>query len=148
RVGRPEGVCCDGASAGVDVSGQAQIVSLLQDLKQECGVTYLLMSDNLAVIERLADRVAVMYLGRIVEERSRESLFARPGHPYTQALLDAVLTPDPHLGIPDLGLHGAFPNPMPPPSGCAFHPRCPAGMPQCKDRAAATGRIEGGTVRR
>ncbi|WP_147464546.1 oligopeptide/dipeptide ABC transporter ATP-binding protein, partial [Pseudomonas cannabina] len=92
-------------------------------------------------------RVAVMYLGRIVEERSRESLFARPGHPYTQALLDSVLTPDPHLGIPDLGLHGTFPNPMSPPSGCAFHPRCPGCMAVCKEYYPATGRMEGGTVR-
>ncbi|RMO65746.1 Oligopeptide/dipeptide ABC transporter, ATP-binding protein [Pseudomonas syringae pv. aptata] len=146
-VMRPDVLICDEPTSALDVSVQAQILNLLQDLKQEFGLTYLLISHNLAVIEHLADRVAVMYLGRIVEERSRESLFARPGHPYTQALLDSVLTPDPHLGIPDLGLHGTFPNPMSPPSGCAFHPRCPACMPVCKEKAPAIGRMEGGTVR-
>ncbi|EGH46767.1 oligopeptide/dipeptide ABC transporter, ATP-binding protein, partial [Pseudomonas syringae pv. pisi str. 1704B] len=146
-VMRPDVLICDEPTSALDVSVQAQILNLLQELKQEFGLTYLLISHNLAVIEHLADRVAVMYLGRIVEERSRESLFARPGHPYTQALLDSVLTPDPHLGIPDLGLHGTFPNPMSPPSGCAFHPRCPACMPVCKVKAPAIGRMEGGTVR-
>ncbi|POP78569.1 ABC transporter ATP-binding protein [Pseudomonas syringae] len=146
-VMRPDVLICDEPTSALDVSVQAQILNLLQELKQEFGLTYLLISHNLAVIEHLADRVAVMYLGRIVEERSRESLFARPGHPYTQALLDSVLTPDPHLGIPDLGLHGTFPNPMSPPSGCAFHPRCPACMPVCKEKAPAIGRMEGGTVR-
>ena len=88
-----------------------------------------------------------MYLGRIVEERSRESLFSEPGHPYTQALLDSVLTPDPHLGIPDLGLHGNFPNPMSPPTGCAFHPRCPSSGDTCKQHYPANVSVKGGTVR-
>ncbi len=126
---------------------QAQILNLLQDLKREFGLTYLLISHNLAVIEHLADRVAVMYLGRIVEERTRESLFAEPGHPYTRALLDSVLTPDPHLGIPDIGLHGTFPNPMSPPSGCAFHPRCPSCFAPCKTAYPANDSIIGGNVR-
>ncbi|POQ08281.1 putative peptide ABC transporter ATP-binding protein y4tS [Pseudomonas syringae pv. avii] len=146
-VMRPDVLICDEPTSALDVSVQAQILNLLQDLKKEFGLTYLLISHNLAVIEHLADRVAVMYLGRIVEERSRESLFARPGHPYTQALLDSVLTPDPHLGIPDLGLHGTFPNPMSPPSGCAFHPRCPSCMAVCKENYPIAGRMEGGTVR-
>jgi oligopeptide/dipeptide ABC transporter ATP-binding protein len=88
-----------------------------------------------------------MYLGRIVEERTRESLFAAPGHPYTQALLDSVLTPDPRLGIPDIGLHGTFPNPMSPPSGCAFHPRCPSCFAPCKTAYPANDPIIGGNVR-
>lgn len=146
-VMRPDVLICDEPTSALDVSVQAQILNLLQDLKKEFGLTYLLISHNLAVIEHLADRVAVMYLGRIVEERSRESLFARPGHPYTQALLDSVLTPDPHLGIPDLGLHGTFPNPMSPPSGCAFHPRCPSCMAVCKENYPIAGRMEGGTAR-
>jgi len=119
----------------------------LQELKREFGLTYLLISHNLAVIEHLADRVAVMYLGRIVEERSRASLFAQPGHPYTKALLDSVLTPDARLGIPDIGLHGTFPNPMSPPTGCAFHPRCPSCFAPCTKAYPANDSITGGTVR-
>ncbi|MBI6855390.1 ATP-binding cassette domain-containing protein [Pseudomonas lijiangensis] len=144
---RPDVLICDEPTSALDVSVQAQILNLLQDLKHEFGLTYLLISHNLAVIEHLADRVAVMYLGRIVEERSRESLFSEPGHPYTQALLDSVLTPDPHLGIPDLGLHGNFPNPMSPPTGCAFHPRCPSCEATCKQHYPANASVKGGTVR-
>nr|BFE98101.1 ATP-binding cassette domain-containing protein [Pseudomonas brassicacearum subsp. brassicacearum] len=144
---RPDVLICDEPTSALDVSVQAQILNLLQDLKREFGLTYLLISHNLAVIEHLADRVAVMYLGRIVEERTRESLFAEPGHPYTRALLDSVLTPDPHLGIPDIGLHGTFPNPMSPPSGCAFHPRCPSCFAPCKTAYPANDSIIGGNVR-
>jgi oligopeptide/dipeptide ABC transporter ATP-binding protein len=144
---RPDVLICDEPTSALDVSVQAQILNLLQDLKREFGLTYLLISHNLAVIEHLADRVAVMYLGRIVEERTRESLFAKPGHPYTRALLDSVLTPDPRLGIPEIGLHGTFPNPMSPPSGCAFHPRCPSCFAPCKTAYPANGPLIGGNVR-
>ena len=144
---RPDVLICDEPTSALDVSVQAQILNLLQDLKRELGLTYLLISHNLAVIEHLADRVAVMYLGRIVEERTREALFAKPGHPYTRALLDSVLTPDPRLGIPDIGLHGTFPNPMSPPSGCAFHPRCPSCFAPCKTAYPANGALIGGNVR-
>jgi peptide/nickel transport system ATP-binding protein len=132
---KPEVVICDEPTSALDVSVQSQILNLLQDLKTELGLTYLLISHNLAVVEHMADRVAVMYLGRIVEEADAETLFTDPRHPYTKALLDSVLTPDPRLGVPDTHLGAVFPNPIDPPSGCSFHPRCSACMDICSQRA-------------
>lgn len=132
---RPEIVICDEPTSALDVSVQSQILNLLQDLKEELGLTYLLISHNLAVVEHLADRVAVMYLGRIVEEGPADSVFADPRHPYTKALLESVLTPDPALGVPETHLGAVFPNPIDPPSGCSFHPRCAACMEICKSKA-------------
>lgn len=146
-VMRPDILICDEPTSALDVSVQAQILNLLLDLKREFGLTYLLISHNLAVIEHLADRVAVMYLGRIVEQRSCKAVFAEPAHPYTQALLDSVLTPDPTLGIPDIGLRGSFPNPINPPSGCTFHPRCAHCFEPCSGTAPGGLPIKGGTVR-
>jgi peptide/nickel transport system ATP-binding protein len=131
---RPEVVICDEPTSALDVSVQSQILNLLQDLKQELGLTYLLISHNLAVVEHMADRVAVMYLGRIVEEADTETLFNEPRHPYTRALLESVLTPDPSLGVPDASLGAIFPNPMAPPPGCTFHPRCIECMDQCRSQ--------------
>jgi peptide/nickel transport system ATP-binding protein len=130
-VMRPEIVICDEPTSALDVSVQSQILNLLLELRRELGITYILISHNLAVVEHLATRVAVMYLGRIVEEKDTESLFRDPQHPYTQALLDSVLTPEPGRGIPDAQLGVAFPNPIDPPSGCTFHPRCRFALPQC-----------------
>ena len=132
---RPEIVICDEPTSALDVSVQSQILNLLQDLKEELGLTYLLISHNLAVVEHMADRVAVMYLGRIVEEGPAEAMFADPQHPYTRALLESVLTPDPRLGVPETHLGAVFPNPIDPPSGCSFHPRCVACMEVCKTTA-------------
>ena len=129
---QPEVVICDEPTSALDVSVQSQILNLLQDLKDELGLTYLLISHNLAVVEHMADRVAVMYLGRIVEETDSETLFRDPRHPYTKALLDSVLTPDPRLGVPETHLGAVFPNPINPPSGCSFHPRCVSCMEVCK----------------
>jgi peptide/nickel transport system ATP-binding protein len=129
---RPEVVICDEPTSALDVSVQSQILNLLQELKDELGLTYLLISHNLAVVEHMADRVAVMYLGRIVEEATTETLFASPRHPYTKALLESVLTPDPALGVPNAQLGAVFPNPIDPPSGCVFHPRCSDCMDRCK----------------
>lgn len=130
-INRPKIVICDEPTSALDVSVQSQILNLLQDLRAEFGLTYVLISHNLAVIEHMATRVAVMYLGRIVELNGTAALFKSPKHPYTQALLDSVLTPEPGLGVPDTHLGAAYPNPVDPPSGCTFHPRCAAVMDHC-----------------
>ncbi len=130
-INRPKMVICDEPTSALDVSVQSQILNLLQDLRAELGLTYLLISHNLAVVEHIATRVAVMYLGRIVEQTDTASLFDSPRHPYTQALLGSVLTPDPGKGVPDTQLGAAYPNPLDIPSGCSFHPRCPKVMEHC-----------------
>jgi peptide/nickel transport system ATP-binding protein len=119
------------------VSVQSQILNLLAELRRDLGLTYVFISHNLAVVEHIATRVAVMYLGRIVEEADNVRLFRDPRHPYTRALLDSVLTPEPGRGVPDTHLGAAYPNPLEPPAGCAFHPRCPAVMAQCRTTAPA-----------
>lgn len=134
-INRPGIVICDEPTSALDVSVQSQILNLLQDLRSEFGLTYVLISHNLAVVEHMATRVAVMYLGRIVELNDTDSIFSSPKHPYTQALLDSVLTPDPSLGVPDTHLGAAYPNPMEPPAGCTFHPRCPDVMDHCSREA-------------
>jgi peptide/nickel transport system ATP-binding protein len=134
-VMKPEIVVCDEPTSALDVSVQAQILNLLLDLRQEFNLTYVFISHNLAVVEHIATRLAVMYLGRVVEFADTRTLFARPQHPYTQALLASVLTPDTTLGIPDTGLGLAFPDPLNPPAGCTFHPRCPRRFSGC-DRIA------------
>jgi peptide/nickel transport system ATP-binding protein len=132
---RPEIVICDEPTSALDVSVQSQILNLLIDLRKDFGLTYILISHNLAVVEHIATRVAVMYLGRIVEEADTETLFRNPQHPYTRALLDSVLTPEPELGVPNAQLGIDFPNPVDPPSGCTFHPRCIHAMPVCSELA-------------
>jgi peptide/nickel transport system ATP-binding protein len=128
---RPEVVICDEPTSALDVSVQAQILNLLMDLREEFGLTYILISHDLAVVQHMASRVAVMYLGRIVEELPTEELFERPRHPYTQALLASALTPEPRKGLPDTHLGVAYPNPIDPPPGCTFHPRCPRAGERC-----------------
>ena len=130
-INRPRIVICDEPTSALDVSVQSQILNLLQDLREELGLTYLVISHNLAVVEHMATRVAVMYLGRIVEEEDAGTLFDTPKHPYSKALLESVLTPDPSLGVPDTHLGAAYPNPLDMPSGCRFHPRCIKAMPHC-----------------
>ena len=133
-VNRPRMVVCDEPTSALDVSVQSQILNLMQDLRSELGLTYLLISHNLAAVEHMASRVAVMYLGRIVEEAETGRLFDAPRHPYSEALLGSVLTPDPSLGIPDTHLGASYPNPLEIPPGCAFHPRCARAMPECRVR--------------
>jgi peptide/nickel transport system ATP-binding protein len=145
-VMQPEIVICDEPTSALDVSVQAQILNLLMDLRREFNLTYVFISHNLAVVEHIATQVAVMYLGKIVEQADAQTLFRMPRHPYTQALLASVLTPEPELGVPDTGLGLAFPDPLNPPSGCSFHPRCAHRMPQCGTVVPVLTRDAGGAV--
>jgi peptide/nickel transport system ATP-binding protein len=145
-IARPELVICDEPTSALDVSVQSQILNLLQELRAELGLTYVLISHNLAVVAHMATRVAVMYLGRIVEAGETQRLFAAPRHPYTRALLASVLTPEPGRGLPELGLGATYPNPLEPPPGCPFHPRCPAATGLCRERAPRPLDGEGGHV--
>ncbi len=127
----PDVVICDEPTSALDVSVQAQILNLLSDLRREFNLTFILISHDLAVVEHMADRVAVMYLGRVIESGTTAEIFDRPRHPYTATLLDSVLTLDTTRGLPAASLGPGFPNPLAPPPGCAFHPRCPKAMDLC-----------------
>ncbi len=129
--GNPEFLVCDEPTSALDVSVQAQILNLMSELQQRLGLTYLFISHNLAVVSHIADRVGVMYLGRLVETAAVDDLFARPRHPYTRMLLDAI--PDLEMtGKPRTPVAGEVPNPLDPPTGCAFHPRCPHANARCR----------------
>jgi oligopeptide/dipeptide ABC transporter ATP-binding protein len=128
----PDLVICDEPVSALDVSIQSQILNLLDDLQQEMNLSYLFIAHNLAVIEHFSDDVAVMYLGKIVEIATAESIYKNPKHPYTQALLSAVPQPDPEAHKTRLVLGGEVPSPMNPPPGCAFHPRCPLATEKCR----------------
>jgi peptide/nickel transport system ATP-binding protein len=134
--GNPEFLVCDEPTSALDVSVQAQILNLMGDLQKKLGLTYLFISHNLAVVSQIADRIGVMYLGRLVELADTRELFSRPRHPYTQMLLDAV--PDLEMsGRRRKPVAGEVPNPLAPPPGCAFHPRCPHANERCQTELPA-----------
>ena len=130
----PKFIICDEPVSALDVSIQSQIINLLQDLQSQFNLTYLFIAHDLAVVEHISDFVAVMYLGRIVEYADRDTLYANPVHPYTQALLSAIPEPTPNKDKHRIVLGGEVPSPSNPPSGCPFHPRCPLAEEQCKQQ--------------
>lgn len=142
---QPKMLVCDEAVAALDVSIQAQILNLFMDLREQLGLTYLFISHDLGVVKHISDRVAIMYLGKIVESAKVEELFGHPNHPYTQALLAEE---------PDLKnrhkefvmIKGEIPSPINPPSGCTFHPRCPRAMPRCREQAPELKEIAPGHI--
>ena len=128
---RPSFIICDEPVSALNVSIQSQVLNILKDLQSEFGLTYLFIAHNLSVVEHVSDRVAVMYLGKMVELTSREELFRNPLHPYTKALMSAIPVPNPRLKRQRTILKGDVPSPLNPPKGCRFHPRCPVAIEKC-----------------
>ncbi|MEI7028270.1 ABC transporter ATP-binding protein [Paenibacillus sp. y28] len=141
---KPKLIVCDEPVSALDVSIQAQILNLLKKLQSEFQLTYIFIAHGLPSIKHISDRIAVMYLGKIVELADRDDLFARPKHPYTQALLSAVPVPDPALRKQRIVLSGDLPNPAKPPQGCTFHTRCPYAQALCRVKAPVLEELEAG----
>jgi peptide/nickel transport system ATP-binding protein len=139
---QPEFLVCDEPTSALDVSVQAQVLNIMKDLQRQRGLTYLFISHNLAVVRHVSDEVGVMYLGRLVELADKATLFATPRHPYTRMLLDAI--PDIHMsGRARTPVQGEVPNPLDPPTGCAFHPRCPHANARCVAERPALQSLQG-----
>ena len=143
---KPDIVVCDEPTSALDVSVQAQILNLLQELRERLALTYVFVSHDLSVVEYMADRVAVMYLGRIVELAPTQQIFRTPRHPYTQALLESILTPDPNLDVPTPAIGRATPDPINLPTGCRFHPRCTQLKTVCTEAAPVATTVDDATV--
>ena len=142
---QPEFLVCDEPTSALDVSVQAQVLNIMKDLQRQQGLTYLFISHNLAVVRHVSDQVGVMYLGRLVELADKAELFARARHPYTRMLLDAI--PDIHMsGRARTPVQGEVPNPLNPPSGCSFHPRCPHANERCKQERPGLNRHAGALI--
>ena len=142
----PAVVIADEPVSALDVSIQAQILNLFMDLQEEFGTAYVFISHNLSVVEHVAHEVLVMYLGKVVEFGTRQSVFSTPLHPYTQALLSASPTLDPALQRKVIPIQGELPSPLAPPNGCAFHPRCPQVVPRCREEAPQLRDVDGQRV--
>jgi len=143
---QPVLIVADEPVSALDVSVQAQVLNLMMDLQGSYGLAYLFISHDLGVVEHIGDRIAVMYLGRIVELAERDALFASPQHPYTETLLQAAPLPDPRAKRERPIIEGEVPSPLNPPSGCAFHPRCPYAVDRCKAELPALRRLDDGRL--
>jgi peptide/nickel transport system ATP-binding protein len=141
----PKLIVCDEPTSALDVSVQAQVLNLMSDLKDEFGLTYLFISHDLTVVQHMADKIGVLYLGRLVEEADPETLFTRPAHPYSQMLLAAAPKMD-GFGREVAPPQGEIPDPINPPPGCAFNPRCPLAIPLCKQERPELRDVDGARV--